>query len=518
MALDPSISLGVRSLQLPDPLAQMAQVSQFQAAQQQQQLNKMKIEELVADRKELNDLSAKLQEKGITTRQYMEMLRSSRNPERQKMGVEGLTRLDEQDKFETMGKRLYPELFGATPAAPSPTEMPAAPVSSIMRQPTVAAAAPVQNALGSGMYGMEPTAPVNTLAANVAPAAPAAAAPVNALAAPNAKTADQLRREIIMFSQSTDPRAKAMADMLKNQLTELNKTHTVGGRIVGGGGNVIYAAPTELDDLIAKANDPLKSPSERAIYQQRIAKLATHAPGSTVYMPPQEKAEQGDRGKLLIKQYSDISDTARIGAKTLPSLESNAAILSKGFDTGFGTEAKAAGAKVLGALGVKDAQNYATNAQTFLGNASSAILQKQLEQKGPQTESDAQRITQTGAQLGNTKEANMFFIDVAKEQIKRDVDQRNFYDKWWKQNKTYDGAEDAWYSSEGGKSLFERPGLRKYINPTSAASQIPGQGPSAPAAAPAAGGGASVTLPDGRVKTFPSAEAANQFKKAAGLK
>ena len=46
MALDPSIALGVRPLQLPDPLAQMAQVSQIQAAQrqsemaqQQQQLN-----------------------------------------------------------------------------------------------------------------------------------------------------------------------------------------------------------------------------------------------------------------------------------------------------------------------------------------------------------------------------------------------------------------------------------------------------------------------------------------------
>jgi len=33
MALDPSIALGVRPLQMPDPLAQMAQVSQIQASQ-----------------------------------------------------------------------------------------------------------------------------------------------------------------------------------------------------------------------------------------------------------------------------------------------------------------------------------------------------------------------------------------------------------------------------------------------------------------------------------------------------
>jgi hypothetical protein len=42
--------------------------------------------------------------------------------------------------------------------------------------------------------------------------------------------------------------------------------------------------------------------------------------------------------------------------------------------------------------------------------------------------------------------------------------------------------------------------------------QIPGQNRPATAAP-----SNSVTLPDGRVKTFPNAEAANQFKKAAGL-
>jgi hypothetical protein len=95
-------------------------------------------------------------------------------------------------------------------------------------------------------------------------------------------------------------------------------------------------------------------------------------------------------------------------------------------------------------------------------------LQKQLEQKGPQTEADAQRISQTGAQLGNTVEANRFMIDVAKSQLKRDVEQRNFYDGWWKKNNTYDGAEDAWFSGEGGKSLFARAELKKYVAPQSA--------------------------------------------------
>jgi hypothetical protein len=102
------------------------------------------------------------------------------------------------------------------------------------------------------------------------------------------------------------------------------------------------------------------------------------------------------------------------------------------------------------------------------------VLQKQLEQKGPQTESDAKRIEQIGAQLGKTKNANEFILATAKEQLKRDVDQRNFYDRWYKANKTYDGAEDSWFNGEGGKSLFDRPSLKKYnVSAADATAQIP---------------------------------------------
>jgi hypothetical protein len=210
------------------------------------------------------------------------------------------------------------------------------------------------------------------------------------------------------------------------------------------------------------------------------------APSTTVKLPPQQSSELSERGKLLVADYKVISETARVGQKTLPALESNLSILDKGFDTGFGTATQAVAARVLGALGVQNAKDFATNADVFLANASSAVLQKQLEQKGPQTEADAQRITQTGAQLGNTKEANKFLLTVAREQIRRDVEQAEFYRKWFVKNKTYDGAEDAWLSGEGGKSLFERPALRSYSDPAaSAAAQIPTT--AAPrAAAPAA--------------------------------
>ena len=176
----------------------------------------------------------------------------------------------------------------------------------------------------------------------------------------------------------------------------------------------------------------------------------------------QEREEAKKYGEFLVDDYKAVKTLATQAVKSIPAIESNLAILNKGFDTGSFTEAKAAAAKVLGALGVKDAEQYAANSQAFLANASAAVLQKQLEQKGPQTEADAQRITQTGAQLGNTKAANEFVLKVAKAQLQRDVEQRDFYAAWRDKNQTFNGAENAWSSGPGNKSLFERPELKPY--------------------------------------------------------
>jgi hypothetical protein len=196
-------------------------------------------------------------------------------------------------------------------------------------------------------------------------------------------------------------------------------------------------------------------------------------PKTSVSYGPQEKEEKKEYGKLLIDDFKGVKAQATVAQKSLPAIESNLAILDKGFDTGFGTETITAGARVLGALGVEKAEDFATNAQTFLASANAAVLQRQLEQKGPQTESDAQRITATGAQLGNTKAANRFVLNVAKAQLQRDMDQRDFYAKWRAKNKTFEGAEDAWLAGPGGKSLFESPALKKYS--VNATDQIPGQ-------------------------------------------
>ena len=232
--------------------------------------------------------------------------------------------------------------------------------------------------------------------------------------------------------------------------------------------------PSDVTRLITERNAAVARkapPDEIAALNAAIKKATTPAQGTTVNVNAGQKAEDVELGKYVVDQYKDISTRADVATRSLPALDINLKTLEKGFDTGFGTETIAAGAKVLAALGVQNAKDFATDSQTFLANANSAVLQKQLEQKGVQTAADADRITSTGAQLGNTKEANKFIISVAKAQLQRDIAQRKFYSDWRTENKTFKGAEDAWYAGPGGASLFDSPILKKYAEPVAGQAQ-----------------------------------------------
>jgi hypothetical protein len=227
------------------------------------------------------------------------------------------------------------------------------------------------------------------------------------------------------------------------------------------------ALPTDVRAVEYIKGGPLAGTGQAGIqqvgdYRRQIAPRTDVRVGGPVL----ETAEQKGKGEFNIKMFGDASTAAGLAQKTLPSLDVQSQILDRGFTTGFGADAQKAGASVLAALGVPEANKFATDAQTFLAATQQAVLQRQLEQKGAQTEADARRITQTGAQLGNTVDANRFIIDVAKEQLKRDIERKKFLESWWKTNKTLEGADDSWYSNAGGQSLFNSPGLKKYASPS----------------------------------------------------
>jgi hypothetical protein len=399
------------------------------AGQTQKNLNlqktRMDVERLENERQIMFDFQKQLAAKGVDTdlNFVFDTMIKTGNPDYVAKGLEGKSKLQEQREFaRVMGYGMTPP--AAAPAAGAPTGMPSA------------APAP----------GMQP---VNALAPMAGTQA-APSAPVNALAGAQAAPdeAAVIQNRINGLLRLGTQQALNTAKILQTQLTALEPTPAIREYKFG-------------------QKDP-------AFTDYQLKKARAGASSSVVNLPPQEKAEQTERGKFLVEDYKTVTNAARVAARTLPAIETNLDLLDQGFKTGFSAEVQKGAANILGALGVENANKFATDAQIFQAKANETVLQRQLEQKGPQTESDAKRITQTGAQLTNTAEANKFILDVAKAQLKRDIEQRNFYDSWFTKNKTYDGAENAWYTGDGGKSLFTRPELKKYNVQTGASPQRQG--------------------------------------------
>jgi len=485
--------LNFNALASPGPQGFYQGFEQGQREKVTSEINQIKLEELKRDRDEMVQLQEKLKGLGQDpdVGKYLDAIAATGKPEYVKMAIEGRQKLKDLDAYANLGV-LQPD----TAPSAMPTGAPA-PVN------TLAPAPRAPGEMGSGTF--DPTAPAMPAAVNaLAPApmaAPAAPVPVNALApqpgADQIAPTQQRIRQLLDFARTNPRMAKQAMDearILQDQL-ELYSKRGAGQPAVSSLARLQAeraALPpndpriTAYDAAIAKESgyapaaqsDVARLIAERKAlppgdpnipnYDAAIRKATTFAPQAitNIRMPPLEGAEQKAKGELNVAQYKDVSAAANLATKTLPSIDTNLNILNKGFETGFGTETVAAGAKLLAAMGVPNAQTFATNAQVFQAKATEAVLQKQLEQKGPQTESDAQRIDQIGSQLGKTTNANKFLLTVAKEQLKSDVDRRNFYDNWWKQKKTYEGAENAWYAGDGGKSLFDRPALKSYIKST----------------------------------------------------
>jgi hypothetical protein len=469
MALNPNIALGVRPLEIPNQLAQYAQVQQLMGGQRQAEMADMQMEALRRDRDALDKIQAAIVAKGgppDLAAAADEMIRSGK-PEFLTQGMAIRQKLADQLAFTNYQKEFAPGAAPTGMSAPAPI-----PEAGSFAADTAARRA----ALPVNAFAAPVAASVNALAPTTAPAAPVA--PVNAMVGqPDIAALEARYRRVANLDT---PGAKAEAALLLKQIdraatatpADIKTMQALGYPITQAG----FAAFRD-----AQRPERLLTPEEEA--QQMRLRAASRPPGVSITNVG-EKAESAEFGKLLVGQFDAISKQASVAARTLPSIEANLATLNKGLDTGFGTDAKAAGARVLGALGVKDAEKFATDTQTFQSNAIGAVLQKQLEQKGPQTESDARRIEQIGAELGKTKDANRFILDLAREQLRRDIEQRNFYTEWKKGpgKGSFNGAEDAWFAGEGGKSLFDRPSLKKYAISASAASQIPGQRPVAPVA------------------------------------
>lgn len=133
------------------------------------------------------------------------------------------------------------------------------------------------------------------------------------------------------------------------------------------------------------------------------------------------------------------------------------------FQTGWGAPTMAKAAAILGSLGVKDAEKYASQAQSFQQVAKERLMTELQAQVGPQTEGDAQRAEATFMQLGNTTEANQLIADLAEARANKAIKKASYYNDalpFARKNGDLTEIDRRWTKVE--PSLWADPVLAKY--------------------------------------------------------
>ena len=491
MALDPNIALGVRGVEVANPLAQYAQVAQIQSMQNQNQVSQMQLDQMRRDEATLQQIQAKAVENGgpADINQIADAYLKSGNPKFVEFGVGLRQKLDERAQIaRIMG-------MGQTPTA-APT--PAAPTTNALA-PTMQA-----GALGSGTFGMAPEPRVNQLA-------PAA----NALATPGGLDVNTLFAQQNAFMAMGKPEMARALDAriaLASRQTDTQREMQALGLPLTPEGFKQYTAlrqpapqPVELtraladrDKLIALGR-PVNDPDVVA-YTKLINKLTTHTPSAQqnvyAFTPASVEAQ-----KQFVQAAADERKVLRNAPDTLTNIDAAIKLIPTASTfMGKGGEPLLAAASFLNnRLGFGISTQGVTDATVLRTRLFEGILDN-LKKLDSQPSQEQQRVlSEALGNLGTDPAALEQILNRIGETVRSRVDRFNT------------DVTDA--ETRGVKFPFT-PQIKlpaPKFAPGAAAAQIPGQGP-APAAV-----SNSVTLPDGRVKTFPNADAANQFKRAAGL-
>jgi hypothetical protein len=156
----------------------------------------------------------------------------------------------------------------------------------------------------------------------------------------------------------------------------------------------------------------------------------------------------------------DVFGPAKLQGQTAQrTLDSVSVLRNTDLQTGFGTETKANIANMLAAVGVKDAEKFATSAQIFQKEGSKALLDRLASQKGPQTERDAITGRETFVTLSDTPQAKDFTLDLAQAMALQDQRKSGYFQKATDMPQVHKGKlgtiSTEWSKIEG--SVFDMP-------------------------------------------------------------
>lgn len=191
-------------------------------------------------------------------------------------------------------------------------------------------------------------------------------------------------------------------------------------------------------EILQQERAKATNPADIAALDREIAGAGGGRRGAPVLQSAAEaKAQLGavdatlSAGKGLnenwIKEvHNPVQADGKAAKSTLTQLET---VKNVNFQTGWGAEAKAGAAAILGSLGVKDAATYAGNAQKFQQVAMERNMTMLAAQAGPQTEGDSQRAQQTFLKLANTPAANQFIADLTGANAREAARKAEYYNR-----------------------------------------------------------------------------------------
>ena len=230
--------------------------------EQQRESTQMTLERLKQEREMMLDLQSKLKAIGRDPdlNKVFDVFIASGNPDYVMKGYEGKRKLQEQARAEGVLRQYAPELFPPGPSAPGGTAPGAvAPAGTVN---AMAPSAPSSAVPGAPSGTVAPAGTVNAMAPRTEPATE-----VNAL-----------RQQLAALSSVDDPRAKAMADVVKAQLQELTKRYVVGRSLVTGDNQVLYQAPEPAQTTSPAEQERLANERRRiGLEERRVAALEENA-------------------------------------------------------------------------------------------------------------------------------------------------------------------------------------------------------------------------------------------------
>ena len=225
--------------------------------EQQRESNQLTLERLKQEREMMLGLQSELKAIGRDPdlNKVFDAFIASGNPDYVMKGYEGKRKLQEQARAEGVLRQYAPELFPPRPSAPG----------------------------GTAPGAVAPAGTVNAMAPRTEPATE-----VNAL-----------RQQLAALSSVDDPRAKAMADVVKAQLQELTKRYVVGRSLVAGDSRVLYQAPEPAQTISPAEQERLANERKRiGLEERRVVALENRL------------KESGVPGVQLSKKEMQVRDAA----------------------------------------------------------------------------------------------------------------------------------------------------------------------------------------------------------------